>query len=142
MSLWKSEIYIDVYQKSGNILDVEPVRTLSFKGYRKAKREALKIIRDSSNKCDTVDFYHENSKQFHTITEKSLSKEHGEAGNETGFQMKPITEPSELYKVEMWLVELQVYYETEAVLQPPDVRGNYLEKAAEIKQYLAERLTD
>ena len=50
--------------------------------------------------------------------------------------MKPITEEKEMFKVEMWLVELQSIYEREALLQSQDIKEVYLQKAREIKDYL------
>ncbi|MCK1999836.1 hypothetical protein MZM54_00380 [[Brevibacterium] frigoritolerans] len=53
--------------------------------------------------------------------------------------MKPIIEQKELFKVEMWLVELYSILESDALLQPPDVKQNYLDKAKEIRTYLDNR---
>ena len=43
------------------------------------------------------------------------------------------------FKVEMWLVSLKSYYECEAMVQPPDVRGVYQERAKEIELFLEEK---
>lgn len=53
--------------------------------------------------------------------------------------LKPIIEQKELFKVEMWLVELYSILESDALLQPPDVKQNYLDKAKEIRTYLDNR---
>lgn len=42
----------------------------------------------------------------------------------------------EIFKIEMWLVELQSMYECEALLQPKDIKEVYLQKAKEIKIFL------
>lgn len=42
------------------------------------------------------------------------------------------------FKVEMSLVSLKSHYEYEAMIQPPDVRGVYLERAKEIERFLEE----
>ena len=54
--------------------------------------------------------------------------------------MKPITDEKEIFKVEMWLVELKVLLECEAETQPPDMKQSYLDKAKEIKDYLDSRI--
>lgn len=53
--------------------------------------------------------------------------------------LKPIIEQKELFKVEMWLVELYSILESDALLQPPDVKQTYLDKAKEIRTYLDNR---
>jgi hypothetical protein len=54
--------------------------------------------------------------------------------------MRPITDEKEIFRVEMWLVQLKTWLECEAEIQPPDVSGNYLQQAKEIKDYLDSRL--
>ena len=53
--------------------------------------------------------------------------------------IKPIVEWKEIYKVEMWLVELKSILESDALIQPPDVAETYREKAKEIKEFLDKR---
>ena len=55
--------------------------------------------------------------------------------------MKPITNKKEIFKIEMWLVELKVLLECEAETQPFDMQQVYLSKAKEIKDYLESRHT-
>lgn len=54
--------------------------------------------------------------------------------------MKPIIDEKELFKVEMWLVDLKVWLECEAEIQPSDVSGIYLQRAKEIQEFLDSRL--
>jgi hypothetical protein len=53
---------------------------------------------------------------------------------------KPITDEKEIFRVEMWLVQLKTWLECEAEIQPSDVSEVYLQQAKEIKDYLASRL--
>jgi hypothetical protein len=53
--------------------------------------------------------------------------------------LKPIIDQSEIFKVEMWLVELQSILECEALTQPNDIKQVYLDRAKEIKDYLDNR---
>jgi hypothetical protein len=56
-----------------------------------------------------------------------------------GDDMKPITDEKDIFKVEMWLVELKSWLECEAMIQPSDVSGVYLQKAKEIQEFLDNR---
>ena len=53
--------------------------------------------------------------------------------------MKPITKEEEIFRVEMWLIELKVLLEREAEIQPKDMKQVYLNKAKEIKDFLDNR---
>ncbi|MNF87921.1 hypothetical protein D3C84_704000 [compost metagenome] len=53
--------------------------------------------------------------------------------------MKPIVDDKEIFKVENWLIQLKVWLECEAEIQPKDVSGTYLQQAKEIKEFLDNR---
>ncbi|MDA1675673.1 MULTISPECIES: hypothetical protein [Bacillus cereus group] len=54
--------------------------------------------------------------------------------------MNPITDPKDIFKVEMWLVQLKVWLECEAEIQHEDVKGVYANQAKEIQDFLDSRL--
>jgi hypothetical protein len=53
--------------------------------------------------------------------------------------LKPIIDPKEIFKVEIWLTELRSWLECEAIVQPKDVSAVYLERAKEIRDFLDKR---
>ncbi|AFV21490.1 MULTISPECIES: hypothetical protein [Bacillus] len=53
--------------------------------------------------------------------------------------LEPITEQKEIFKVELWLLQLKTWLECEAEIQPPDVTGVYLKQAKEIQDFLDSR---
>lgn len=53
--------------------------------------------------------------------------------------LEPITDQKDIYKVEMWLVQLKAWLESEAIVQPKDVSAVYAEQAKEIADFLNSR---